>query len=171
MMLSVLVKMIQGSRALNSIVSIIALLFLFSCTVAVSNNSQSEKLRKRALRNQAKLGLAFLYQVVGGAEVTTKEQSLKAFETLIQEDGNVSHDYEYGWLVKKEDLSKTWLSPGPIENSLAWKNYDILKNLCPHCGLWDSGMILMAVGNLDADPDLDVWTMDQSRIFVHVMED
>jgi len=142
-----------------------------ACNQNTPNSAQSEKLRKRALRNQAKLGLAFLFQAVGSSDVQNREGSLAAFENLINENANVSHAYEYGWLTTKEELRSSWLSPGPIDESLAFKNFDLLKGLCPQCGIWNSGMILMAVGNLDDDPGLDVWTMDQTRIFVHLLED
>lgn len=146
-------------------------LCLSGCSEQVSNNLQSEKLRKRALRNQAKLGLAFLHQAVSAPDFENKDEALAKFKELIAEETNVSRVYEFGWLLEKDSLENAWLSQGGLKDSLAWKNYKLLKGMCPHCPKWNAGMVLMAVGNLDDDPDIDVWTMDQTRTFVHLMED
>ena len=42
---------------------------------------------------------------------------------------------------------------------------------CPDCGITAEGFKLVAVGNIDDDPDEDVWTMDQDKNLENIQSD
>jgi hypothetical protein len=49
--------------------------------------------------------------------------------------------------------------------------FDTSGTYCSDCYIHKHGFKIVAYGNLDSDPTLDIWTIDQNRNVVHVRND
>lgn len=48
---------------------------------------------------------------------------------------------------------------------------ELAAKYCPDCTAVGESFKIVAIGNVDSDPDLDVWTIDQDRQLLHVEDD
>lgn len=49
--------------------------------------------------------------------------------------------------------------------------YDLMKDLGIDPVVTDQGFVIVAAGNIDSDPDLDVWTIDDQNMLYNVVSD
>jgi hypothetical protein len=47
----------------------------------------------------------------------------------------------------------------------------VLKKYCPECGVTKTGFKVIAIGNIDDDDTLEVWTIDQNKTLTQLMDD
>jgi len=124
------------------VMSIISLYILSRLAVP-----EMKKVQSKARMSEAKLGLASLY----------------AAQTM--------HSVEYDTYTN--DMSKLDI---PRENFKFYKfgladTSAYFAKYCPECKADQSTFKMVAVGNIDNDDTMDVWTIDQDKNLVHVIDD
>lgn len=153
---------------------------LCSCQVSddpAAENAQTLEAKKRVARNEARMGLAFFYYRLQ-QQAQEKSRSVQAllgeFASLFKSDELGSSQYEYGVWGPRETLGKSWLSSKALESSLAYLHYEQLGRLLqkkPALPMSSGGWMILAVGNLDKDEELDVWAMGADRELHHLNAD
>jgi hypothetical protein len=67
------------------------------------------------------------------------------------------------------DARYAYFLPGSELQPAKGARYSLPEGIAPRVD--ERGFVVVAVGNLDSDPTLDVWTMDQDRDLVNVVND
>jgi hypothetical protein len=111
---------------------------------------------KRRLSHEAKmhLGAMFTTQVAYFGECNTYAGGENCFEDM-------------AWAPEGDNIYSYYCGHDVIRNT---KGY-----VCPvpdvEHGISDTGFTVMAVGNIDNDPDCDVWTMNDAKVLRNVVVD
>jgi Tfp pilus assembly protein PilE len=86
---------------------------------------------------------------------------------------------ETGWQADNNTFTENLEEAGYVPSSSDLSFYkigfashgELFSKHCPDCRATKDGFMAVAIGNIDKDETLDVWTIDQDRNMVHLIND
>ena len=109
----------------------------------------SEKNKIIVLQTEAKSRLAGAHTALMADSIEFGKFSADSFESYL--DNELSADFKYKLTADQSD--------------------PVVQEYCTDCGISESGFAIMAYANLDEDPDLDIWVIDDKKQLVNISSD
>ena len=122
---------------------LLSLLFTLTSCDFIREVTGVNEYQSKAKQTMGKLILTSAYTAMKMGQVDTRKYSVASF--LKFKEQNNSKDNIYSIYMKHE--------------------------ACPDCGMDDEKFKIVALGNVDKDETLDVWTMDEKNNLVHLVND
>lgn len=166
-------------------VAIVPMIFIFGIIAAIAIPN-FQKFGARAKQSEAKTSLSLAYtgekSFIAEWNVATSDvQSLG-----LEASNDLTQRYQIGFAqpaVAQWDVigidpsthdparSDTEKLGRQLKNDLGAPFAELAAKYCPDCVVDGENFKIVAIGNLDADETLDVWTMDQDRLIKNISDD
>jgi hypothetical protein len=160
----------------KSVKKILLIFFLILCSFILIGIPSSRFVRNWQIQHEVPSLLRQIHAEL--RDIQRKDPRFDGDLNLLKTSQSVR--YSFGFLMKKPQSSGLILQ-NTLSHQIVWSNSltnlekeTILENVmkaCPDCYFTNKTFKIFAVGNIDNDPKLDLWTINQEAQIQHLIDD